>query len=756
MAEFDPYLKWLGIRSQGRAPNHYRLLGLDLFEADSGMISNAAARQIAQVKTFQQGPEGDYAEDLLNRLANAQRTLSNPESKLAYDQKLKVKIKAIRAARAKATGPANGSGSGGDIHTGAMGRQLPQQPSSSVAAPGRAVRQAVRQPPAAFAADRPVVPSATGNVGASAIDQRPERKKRSPIVSLILALLMWASSAVAAVVCGYLIINSSWFPGGQADPEVAELDPARGALDLSVADGKSQSLPDIDDILDTRTLSNKGNVKAKSTGESMLRRNGSVGGGAFSGNRKPKLKQPNKNVKKRSAKKPPNESLAGGDVASSFGIPDSKEPAETPPPAKAEPIVRSAIPEREIVASLTQSLKDLYKSGYGKDALPAAKKKLAESLLKDGLLAREPAMQFAMISQSIDVASSVGDGATAVEALEALDRHFEIDFWGRADEVVDEVKRRVKAMPQYESAVAGVDRLIDRSLSESRFDEAFVVTSVGLVLARKFKDLKRFQRFESMAKDLKNVRTIAKKAEAAEKKLATDPNDPSANLDQGNYLYLVKDDLRGALAHWAKSSSEEHQLVAELEVAASRSDGAQLLELAIAWRTLGARLKTASDVKYSFRAKELCEKSAPLLDGLNKLKAENMALELSGALKGKEAIDVASLASTEMESTGSPFLDAVYQHDWSIDFYSDAIPDLRKATFLPSGMAAMVTTRGVTYQVAFEVDEDGVYWTQATTSGNPIRVGIRPYLTGFSRLRCYSQSRATSSAVSAGYATQLP
>ena len=100
MTEFDPYLKWLGIRSRGRAPNHYRLLGLDLFESDSDIIANAADRQISHVKTFQQGPEGEYAQDILNRLANAQLTLLKPESKAAYDQKLKAKIKALRAARA--------------------------------------------------------------------------------------------------------------------------------------------------------------------------------------------------------------------------------------------------------------------------------------------------------------------------------------------------------------------------------------------------------------------------------------------------------------------------------------------------------------------------------------------------------------------------------------------------------------------------------------------------------------------------------
>ena len=34
---FDPYHKWLGIPPQDQPPNHYRLLGVELFETDNGI-----------------------------------------------------------------------------------------------------------------------------------------------------------------------------------------------------------------------------------------------------------------------------------------------------------------------------------------------------------------------------------------------------------------------------------------------------------------------------------------------------------------------------------------------------------------------------------------------------------------------------------------------------------------------------------------------------------------------------------------------
>ena len=57
--DFDPYHKWLGIAPKDQPPNHYRLLGIDLFESDREVIQSAAEQRIAHVRTFQLS---EYAE----------------------------------------------------------------------------------------------------------------------------------------------------------------------------------------------------------------------------------------------------------------------------------------------------------------------------------------------------------------------------------------------------------------------------------------------------------------------------------------------------------------------------------------------------------------------------------------------------------------------------------------------------------------------------------------------------------------------
>lgn len=89
---FDPYLQWLGIRDPERPPNHYRLLGVELFESDPDILLHAADRQMAHVRSFQAGPNSAQSQRLLNELAAAKVCLLNPAKKAAYDAELRARL----------------------------------------------------------------------------------------------------------------------------------------------------------------------------------------------------------------------------------------------------------------------------------------------------------------------------------------------------------------------------------------------------------------------------------------------------------------------------------------------------------------------------------------------------------------------------------------------------------------------------------------------------------------------------------------
>ena len=95
---FDPYHVWLGIPPQEQPANHYRLLGISVFESDHDVIDHAADRQMAHVRTFQSGKNGARSQQLLNELAAARVCLLNADKKSAYDDQLRSTLSGVMKA----------------------------------------------------------------------------------------------------------------------------------------------------------------------------------------------------------------------------------------------------------------------------------------------------------------------------------------------------------------------------------------------------------------------------------------------------------------------------------------------------------------------------------------------------------------------------------------------------------------------------------------------------------------------------------
>jgi len=92
---FDPYHKWLGIADPERPPNHYRLLGLDVFESDAEVIEGAADRQMAHLRNLSGGSHSATAQRLLNEVSAARVCLLNTEKKARYDAALRTTADAV-------------------------------------------------------------------------------------------------------------------------------------------------------------------------------------------------------------------------------------------------------------------------------------------------------------------------------------------------------------------------------------------------------------------------------------------------------------------------------------------------------------------------------------------------------------------------------------------------------------------------------------------------------------------------------------
>jgi hypothetical protein len=88
-AEFDPYHKWLGISPREQPPTHYRLLGIEPFEPDPDVISNAADQRMTHIRSLQSGQRAALSQKLLNEISAARLCLLDPQAKAAYDATLR-------------------------------------------------------------------------------------------------------------------------------------------------------------------------------------------------------------------------------------------------------------------------------------------------------------------------------------------------------------------------------------------------------------------------------------------------------------------------------------------------------------------------------------------------------------------------------------------------------------------------------------------------------------------------------------------
>lgn len=151
---FDPYHKWLGIPPTEQPPNHYRLLGLTLFEGDVDAIESAADQRMAHVRTFQLSQHTELSQRLLNDAA-ARVCLLKPGEKIAYDRKLRDHLAKMACQDYRAPAPERRS-----VETGATNFAPSAQPAAQAVLP-QAVSGMVAQ---RVAAAVPLAPLPTASV----------------------------------------------------------------------------------------------------------------------------------------------------------------------------------------------------------------------------------------------------------------------------------------------------------------------------------------------------------------------------------------------------------------------------------------------------------------------------------------------------------------------------------------------------------------------------------------------------------------
>ena len=96
--QMDPYYEWLGIPREEQPPNHYRLLGISLWESNPQVIDSAANQRMGYLQELTGDHEQlDNAQRIIGEISRARLVLLDATKKDGYDKEIRKQLDSLAA-----------------------------------------------------------------------------------------------------------------------------------------------------------------------------------------------------------------------------------------------------------------------------------------------------------------------------------------------------------------------------------------------------------------------------------------------------------------------------------------------------------------------------------------------------------------------------------------------------------------------------------------------------------------------------------
>ncbi len=486
---FDAYHKWLSIPPHDQPPNHYRLLGLGLFESDPDVVAAAADRQMAHVQTYKTGPHSELSQKLLNEIAAAKICLLRPQKKSAYDEQLRQQL------AASPTGFGNlGDSHGGNAATARSGAMAGAGAGTVAANMGRTA---------------PVYPGMSGatvNPPPPALPPPVADAPSQPLLGTMTILIAAGVVAVLLLIGIVVVLNHrkehAPSPGTVEKPEVTVTPETTGPPNSAITPTQPPA---------TQTNQNPGTQNQAT--QNQANQNTSVGNppkstnpfessGFNKGDGTPKTDD--------HGKKPP--STSGNDVATTLPsvthppdtnhtdknhtdknhtgtanpektnpdttFPDKTVPKVTPVKLPTDPALagKAPVPDAVAIAAAEQKLG------------PAATDASAADLLELAHNAAESSEIYVLLRRALDAAIKLGDAPTAISTVDELVRRFAVNSLDVRLQTLTDLQARVHTSAATAAVATAESALIDEATTAGQPATAQKLAEMSIVAARKSAD----------------------------------------------------------------------------------------------------------------------------------------------------------------------------------------------------------------------------------------------------------------------------
>ncbi|HWE04236.1 MAG TPA: hypothetical protein VG326_17655 [Tepidisphaeraceae bacterium] len=300
------------------------------------------------------------------------------------------------------------------------------------------------------------------------------------------------------------------------------------------------------------------------------------------------------------------------------------------------------IPSADALAGALQGLKEIFKPyppAKAEDKIKVAEKLISDNEKSPGDLNS----QYVLLHEAAELFAAAGDLPAALKAVDDLAGVFAIDV---AQEKLSILKRAKVGRLSPSAASAYADATLTLGWGAMRrgdFESANRAVSLAAGAVHEAQDPKLTSAAQALTAEAHRALGEAGQARAAEEKLKTQPNDPSANLGAGRFLCFYRGDWTRGLPMLAKGSDPTLKALAESDLAPPTDADAQLA-LGQKWGELAGRDTTFARAQLRQRATYWYALAEAGLGGLKKVLAQRRIADLNRS----DASDPASFTSREL------------------------------------------------------------------------------------------------------------
>ncbi|MBC8869994.1 MAG: hypothetical protein H8E44_11280 [Planctomycetes bacterium] len=540
----DPYYEWLGIPPKDQPANHYRLLGLEIFEENRDVIAAAADRQMSFVKSYQCGADSELSQRILNELSATRLCLLNPKKKAAYDDQLKSELQPLVA----------------------------EENIRATATDGPAPRIRHEQEP----------PSRTPAHRALLATPLPSR-------IMVIAICTGLVCLLAGVAVSFLLIRTlvNRSPSDESVAQNREEKPAENDI------GPEAAIPDIGRVTDGKGEGNEPLLEeTPAVGERPLQP--TTGPVVESEPPAPQTTDP-EHLAGTSAPTEDVESTESMlEPPAAAPIPSEKEitePDETASlPMEPEPTTnlvdlpkRRQVPDLDSRQRTKNEITELY--GLAADTLPSKKKQLCKEFME---LARDPketeGRRFVFLDLSAQLARDTGDAVAMLEAVEEIGQNYDVRTADVKANMLVQLLGTAEDQTRVMTFLKTSQDVVCDAVKADDFDAANRLSTVAVGLCDRQVGGKEFrQGIRDLCTEVERLRVEYELVEKAQSELERDDANPDARWTVGRWFCFIKNDWDRGLGYLASANDASIREIAHRELQGVSVDAAERIALANSW-----------------------------------------------------------------------------------------------------------------------------------------------------------------------------